>query len=318
MLNFSFPFAGKSSQANSFVHKDATESIGSNCAVSSGRNLQLSINSSTCKNSDANNKHSVHNVYKRNHIANNILSVTSTAHNNYQLHHANDSTNPKLQNRYSLSHIIASSTNSSVNNSTAIATNRYSDVTDEFSLSSLKKESLSCDSISKSITTIGTFSMHSDVGSSTTGDANEFTRPESDATFASSEYRNSSLLSVNSGLSMCGSSGSSYDNNSASTMACNSPIIALSKSETNIFRTNNDEANSPVFNVVSLNDLNDAEQFFDRPMNDLSKTQCLTQISNQEITRKHSNTLTSPKISHENQKPISIAQNSRDVGDKIF
>lgn len=62
-------------------------------------------------------------------------------------------------------------------------------------------------------------------------------------------------------------------------------MVALSKSETNIFDVTN-AAKLSIFNVVSLNDLNDAtDTFSNRPMNDLSKNQLLNNISDNEIGR---------------------------------
>lgn len=87
---------------------------------------------------------------------------------------------------------------------------------------------------------------------------------------------------MNSGTSACGSSGSSCSNNISSTStitAANGPMISLSKSETNIFESDNSSNRMSVFSVVSLNDLNECDPFLNRPMNDLSKIQCLNQIS---------------------------------------
>lgn len=258
-------------------------SISSNATQNIGRQLQLPITANACKNSDL-NKHSIHTVCKRNHN-----NSTASAHNNYS-HHQSDIN--KIQNRYSLSHITA-------NNMTTktIPSNRSGEAYDCLTDAILKKESFSCDSISQTaygidITTdFHALKLHQ--GQDGECDIKVIASPNK-------ERQNLSLLSVNSGTSVYGSSGSSCGNNSASTVTCNSSIISLSKSETNIFKNNGDESKSPIFNVVSLNDLNEAEEFYNRPMNDLSKTQCLNQISDQDLCKmgkKHLNTLSSPKLS---------------------
>lgn len=62
-------------------------------------------------------------------------------------------------------------------------------------------------------------------------------------------------------------------------------MVALSKSETNIFDVTN-SAKLSIFNVVSLNDLNDlTNTFCNKPMNDFSKNQMLNNISDNEIGR---------------------------------
>lgn len=135
---------------------------------------------------------------------------------------------------------------------------------------------------------------------------------------SSMDKKTSSLLSVNSSLSVCGSSSSSCGNNNSNNstlVAGNSPLmISLSKSETNIFDDTADGTKLEIFNVVSLNDLNETELYFNRPMNDLSKTQCLTKISDQDmhLNKKHllskaaANRMTMPSVA------------SKDIPDKIF
>lgn len=62
-------------------------------------------------------------------------------------------------------------------------------------------------------------------------------------------------------------------------------MVSLSKSETNIFDDKTNGGILSVFNVVSLNGLNDAtNSFCNKPMNDLSKNQILN-ISDNEIER---------------------------------
>lgn len=158
--------------------------------------------------------------------------------------------------------------------------------------SQMNKASLSCDSISKSTFIYANSSTTDELiliqcsGYMTETQTTELDRKHMDTLSASpnadAEFHDSSLLSV----SGCGSSGSSCSNHisSASTItACNSPMISLSKSETNIFNCDSGANKLAIYNVVSLNDLNESDPFFQRPMNDLSKNQCLTNISDQEL-----------------------------------
>lgn len=95
--------------------------------------------------------------------------------------------------------------------------------------------------------------------------------------------KNASLLSVDSSFSVGGSSGGSIAN--VSTASPNSPgTISLSKSETNIFEGGDMENKLAIYNVVSLNDLNESDPFLNRrQMNDLSKNQVLNNISEFEM-----------------------------------
>lgn len=61
-----------------------------------------------------------------------------------------------------------------------------------------------------------------------------------------------------------------------------SGMLSLSKSETNIFEGSN-SIKLAVYDVVSLNDLNDVQPFPNKPMIDLSKNQLLHNLSNEEI-----------------------------------
>lgn len=173
---------------------------------------------------------------------------------------------------------------------------------------SIKKESLSCDSISKAMFACAE-RAESNVVESKGGAASK-----NDAS-PMSDHRNASLLSVNSGTSAGGSSGSSCGINISSTStitATNSPMISLSKSETNIFESNHGDGASKisVFNVVSLNDLNESDPFLNRPMNDLSKTQCLNQISEHDIPSTHVLTaITSPTITISLKNPADFSDN---------
>lgn len=99
------------------------------------------------------------------------------------------------------------------------------------------------------------------------------------------------------------------------------PTISLSKSETNIAVSNAEENRNhlAIFNVVSLNDLHENDSFFDRTMNDFSKTQCLVNSSDNDLhelnPKKHNVTLTSPKV----LTTVTVAmRNTVDVSDKVF
>lgn len=77
-------------------------------------------------------------------------------------------------------------------------------------------------------------------------------------------------------------SGSSDSPILASILNVDSGMISLSKSETNIFEGSN-SIKLAVYDVVSLNDLNDVEPFPNKPMIDLSKNQLLHNLSNDEM-----------------------------------
>lgn len=186
---------------------------------------------------------------------------------------------------------------------------------------SIKKESLSCDSISKA-----TF-VCAERADLTYGESEGFGASKNDAS-PRCEHRNASLLSVNSGNSACGSSGSSCGNNISSTSTItvsNSPMISMSKSETNIFEGNSgdDGTKMSVFSVVSLNDLNESDPFLNRPMNDLSKTQCLNQISDHDLSAMNGHARPHALTANINKKIISptitvSVKNPADFSDKIF
>lgn len=99
------------------------------------------------------------------------------------------------------------------------------------------------------------------------------------------------------------------------------PVISLSKSETNIAVSNVEESRNQlaIFNVVSLNDLHENDSFFDRTMNDHSKMQCLVNSSDNNLhessPKKHNVTLTSPKV----LTTVTVSmRNTVDVSDKVF
>lgn len=71
----------------------------------------------------------------------------------------------------------------------------------------------------------------------------------------------------------------------ASILNVDSGMISLSKSETNIFEGSN-SIKLAVYDVVSLNDLNDVGPFPHKPMIDLSKNQLLHNLSNEEMNFK--------------------------------
>lgn len=191
----------------------------------------------------------------------------------------------------------------------------------------IKKESLSCDSINK----LMYLSM---IGSASNESIND--SPSDPLHFEcqdkSMNSARSPKLSPHNGGSMltvtnCAQSGTSS--------VCNSPMISLSKSETNISETNSSDGGGgngsggggggsgsskfTIYNVVSLNDLYESDPILNRPMNDLSKNQCLTQISATELDdlkqKKHIMTLTKPKV----LTTITVSmRNATDGSDKIF
>lgn len=71
----------------------------------------------------------------------------------------------------------------------------------------------------------------------------------------------------------------------ASILNVDSGMISLSKSETNIFEGSN-SIKLAVYDVVSLNDLNDVQPFPNKPMIDLTKNQLLHNLSNDEMNLK--------------------------------
>lgn len=181
----------------------------------------------------------------------------------------------------------------------------------------IKKESFSCDSINKSM-------YLSMIGSASNESLND---SPSDALHF--ECQDKSMNSARSPkLSPHNGSGSMLTvtnyAQSGTSSACNSPMISLSKSETNISETNSSDGGSgtskfTIYNVVSLNDLYESDPFLNRPMNDLSKNQCLTKISDTELDdlnqKKHIMTLTNPKV----LTTITVSmRNATDGSDKIF
>lgn len=183
----------------------------------------------------------------------------------------------------------------------------------------IKKESFSCDSINKSmyLSMIGGSASNESLNDSRS-DALHFECQDKSMNSA----RSPKLLPHNGGsmltVTNCAQSGTSS--------ACNSPMISLSKSETNIAETNTSDGGGgggsnkfTIYNVVSLNDLYESDPFLNRPMNDFSKNQCLTKISDTELDdlnqKKHIVTLTNPKV----LTTITVSmRNAADGSDKIF
>lgn len=164
----------------------------------------------------------------------------------------------------------------------------------------LKKESFSCDSISKSSFVTAVAGPYTDTDRSTNGSRS----PTSLAT------------------SCCSPSGNQMSMpNPATSGGTISPIISLSKSETNISESNNEDQRNhfTIYNVVSLNNLHDTEPFFSRTMNDLSKNQCLTNSSDNDLyslsPRKHIVTMNNPKV----LTTVTVSmRNAADVSDKVY
>lgn len=158
-----------------------------------------------------------------------------------------------------------------------------------------RMESFSCDSISKS-----TFQTP-------TGNCSHMQALQSDD--------NIKLTTIE-----CNASGNIIDMPKTTSGAI-SPIISLSKSETNISETNAEENRNQltVYNVVSLNNLHDSEPFFHRTLNDHAKNQCLANSSENDLfnlsPKKHIVTLTNPKV----LTTVTVSmRNAADVSDKVF
>lgn len=319
--------------------------------LSSGKTLQLPLIASTCKNSDAScsskftanaaNSSLLHCCTKRSHHNSNISSSAKPMAKS-NLYHQLDTNckSPSQQQQYfAPTHQstikIVSNFKSCPFHRAAVAAATADDAPESIDRArkmcvttsqvmatapktscTIKKESLSCDSISKTTFACAERAESIFVGSEGSVISNNDASPIS-------EHRNASLLSVNSGTSACGSSGSSCGNNISSTStvtASNSPMISLSKSETNIFESNNGDGTNKmsVFSVVSLNGLNECDPFLNRPMNDLSKTQCLNQISDHDLSlmNDHMRPLTLAGIA--SQKITVSVKNPADFSEKYF
>lgn len=262
-----------------------------------GKTLQLPVVASTFINSTAscssklvvsantsNSSSLLHSCTKRSHHSSNILSAKSTVSNsNFHHHFDANCKSPSTQQKQFVTpnqntiKIVSNSESAPVEDATESIERILEMASPQVTTTapktgcSIKKESLSCDSISKSTFACVKSAEQIDAGM------------DGSAASPMSEYQNLSLLSVNSVTSAYGSSGSSCGNNISSTStvtASNAPMISLSKSETNIFEGNDGDAGNriSVYSVVSLNDLNESDPFLNWPMNDLSKTQCLNQI----------------------------------------
>lgn len=182
----------------------------------------------------------------------------------------------------------------------------------------IKKESISCDSINKSMYLSMIESASNESLNDSPSDALHFKCQDKSINSARSpklspHHGGGSMLTVTN----CAQSGTSS--------ACNSPMISLSKSETNISETNSLDGGGggsnkfTIYNVVSLNDLYESDPFLNRHMNDLSKNQCLTKISDTELDelnqKKNIMTFTNPKV----LTTITVSmRNATDGSDKIF
>lgn len=315
-----------------------------NATTNTGKALQLPVASTTKNLSQLI-------TCKRSHIN---LNSTNIANNfNHLLDSSKlsikcpNSSQPLLKNSNNSTHKVVSNT---INNVKSVTTNPK-EFSGSYAYSKIiKKESLSCDSISKvpylygnlligetnttspiQIQSIDTGSDEAIAIGSDQCSTEQIAQNASRSPLLDKPANNGSLLSVNScGVSMFGSSGSSCGHNisTASTVTvCNSPMISLSKSETNICETNRSDGGGggggvsklTIYNVVSLNDLNETDPFLSRPMNDLSKNQCLTKISDSDICelnqKKHVTALTNPTV----LTSITVSmRNTADVSDKLF
>lgn len=177
----------------------------------------------------------------------------------------------------------------------------------------LKKESFSCDSI-----------VRTSQLSIECNDKIDLISPVREASLSAKMFGhrvtayNESLLSITSSDMEDFDSFSHTGNDNGKTACNNSPMIALSKSETNISEQNrcdgDDTSKLQIFNVVSLNDLHEDDPFLQKPNGDLSKNQCLTLDSDENCgsmrRKKHNMKLTNT---------ITVAmRNTADVSDKTF
>lgn len=176
----------------------------------------------------------------------------------------------------------------------------------------LKTESYSCDSIART-----THLYDDDVSSCAISDIRETSL--SARVFGHHVTAcNASMLSVTSSdmdeFDINASDVAIGSNDNAKVTCANSPMISLSKSETNIAEQNRDDGTGKlqIFNVVSLNDLYENDPFLQKPMSELSKSPCstLTSDSGSMQRKKHNMTLTNT---------ITVAmRNTADVSDKTF
>lgn len=190
----------------------------------------------------------------------------------------------------------------------------------DLNVSSMKKESFSCDSISKT----------SYISAAAVAAASSATNPFSDTnihlTINGSRSPNRFLATSSSSPS-----GNSNLTSSTTTGGTVSPIISLSKSETNISESKTADATNQnqlnIYNVVSLNNLHDNEPFFHR-LGEHSKNQCYASSSDDGLynlnPKKHHHhhhhnshivTMTNPNV----LTTVTVAmQNAADVSDKVF
>lgn len=199
----------------------------------------------------------------------------------------------------------------------------------DLTVNSMKKESFSCDSISK------TSYISVAAAAATTAETiatNPFTETNHSLTINGSRSPNRFLATSSSSPS-----GNSNLTSSTTTGGTVSPIISLSKSETNISESKTADAAQQnqltIYNVVSLNNLHDNEPFFHRSLGDHPKNQCYASSSDdglynlnpknqqqhqhQHHHHHHSHivTLANPKV----LTTVTVSmRNAADVSDKVF
>lgn len=179
----------------------------------------------------------------------------------------------------------------------------------------MRKESYSCDSIART-----THLLDDDTNDGSSWAISEIRETSLSAHVFGHHVTacNASLLSVASSDldefdANCSDAAIGSSNNGKATSA-NSPMISLSKSETNISEQNRGDGTGKlqIFNVVSLNDLYENDPFLQKPMGDSTKNACTTLASDGDgmQRKKHNITLTST---------ITVAmRNTADVSDKTF
>lgn len=177
----------------------------------------------------------------------------------------------------------------------------------------IQKESFSCDSISKSYF-VPLADPYSQTGVGHGDDDYEYNDDNDDDDALKRKPNLSpqplSMLGINTNLDATATTPGSAN-------GAISPVISLSKSETNIAESNiEDNRNQLFYNVVSLNNLHDdTEPFFNRTLTDISKNQCLTTSDENDLYGLSPKTLTSPKV----LTTVTVSmRNAADVSDKVF
>lgn len=196
----------------------------------------------------------------------------------------------------------------------------------DLNVTCMKKESFSCDSISKT----SYISAAAAAASSSTIATNPFTESNINSLTINGSRSPNRFLATSSSSP----SGNSNLTSSTTTGGTASPIISLSKSETNISESKSEQQTNQnqltIFNVASLNNLHDNEPFFHRTLGDHPKNQCYASSSDDGLynsnSKKHNQhqhhhhhshivTLNNPKV----LTTVTVSmRNAADVSDKVF